>query len=88
MTLGWPFLKASLYRAACPGNVDSPLAILEAISQVNDDSVENISTYTIQEYYLLVCTTCLPLVDPFPIYAVSHFVRHVEPQIKNDVESR
>ena len=52
------------------------------------DSLGNETVRTVQEYYLLVCAACLPLGDPFPICAVSHFVRHPEPQIRNDVESR
>ena len=47
LTFGWPFLKASLYRATCPGNIASPSATLESISQVNVDSLENETTRSV-----------------------------------------
>lgn len=74
LTLDWPFLKASLYRATYPGDVASPLATLEVVSQVNTDSVIYVTTCSVQEHSLLVYTVCLPLGDPFLIYAVSQFV--------------
>ena len=86
LELAWDLNCDKLFAGVCPGTASWPSATFESVKQDHTNTLGSTVSSTVQLYYMEILHICCAMRGTLEYCTITHFINHLSPGMKAEVE--